>query len=285
MTTLFITGISRGLGRALATAALGRGHTVVGTTRTGTIDQLHDEPLHDERLHVVALELTDPAGPALAVAEAVDRAGPLDVVVNNAGYGLLGPVEESDATEIQRVFEVNVLGPLRVIQASLPHLRARRHGHLALISSIAALDPLPGSGIYAAAKSALSGLGDALAGEVAPFGIGVTVIEPGAFRTDFLSTHSVRHTAATIDDYAAFHRTNRDHFSTHHGHQPGNPDRAAQVVLDAIAAPNPPRHLVLGTDAMTRTRRRVGELLADLDTWAEASTTTAFPDTAEQDTE
>lgn len=177
MTTLFITGVSRGLGRALAAAALDRGHTVVGTTRTGTLD----EP-HDERMRLVPLELTDPAGPAPAVEQAARRVGSLDVVVNNVGYGLLGPVEESTPEEIQRVFEVNVLGPLRVVQAALPHLRARRRGHLVLVSSIAAFDPLPGSGVYAAAKCAVSGLGDALAGELVPFASGSPWSNPGTFR-------------------------------------------------------------------------------------------------------
>lgn len=272
MSVWFITGISRGFGRALAEAALRRGHTVVGTTRTGDSDL----DAAGGALHTVPLDVTDPEQAATAVAAAHRIAGRLDVVVNNAGYGLLGAVEEASADEARHVFEVNFFGALRVVQAALPLLRAQRSGHVVNISSIAGLAPGAGSGLYAGAKAALGATSEALAQEVAPLGIHVTVVEPGHFRTEFLTERSRRGTAATLDDYAdtgaavaAMRRTD--------GAQAGDPARAADVILDAVTAPEPPMHLVLGADAVGRTRANAERLLGDVERWEDAATATAFP--------
>ena len=194
----FITGISRGLGLELAKAVLARGDVVIGTTRDGDSGL----PSVSHRLHVLPLELplADQATRAIVRAHALH--GRLDVIVNNAGYGLLGAIEEARDAEVRRVFDVNFFGPLQVIQAALPFLRAQRRGHIVNISSIAGLAPLSGSGIYAATKFALEGLSESLAQEVGPLGIRVTLVEPGAFRTDFLSAHSIRNAAGSIGAYA-----------------------------------------------------------------------------------
>jgi len=193
----FVTGISRGLGRELAKAVLARGDVVIGTTRDG------DAGLQSlsHRLHVLPLELpsADQARAAIVTAHALH--GRLDVILNNAGYGLLGAIEEAGAAEVRRVFDVNFFGPLQVIQAALPFLRAQRRGHIVNMSSIAGLAPMPGSGIYAATKFALEGLSESLAQEVGPLGIRVTLVEPGAFRTDFLSEHSVHNASGSIAAY------------------------------------------------------------------------------------
>ncbi|WP_328607146.1 SDR family NAD(P)-dependent oxidoreductase [Amycolatopsis sp. NBC_00345] len=272
MSVWLITGISRGLGRSLALAALHRGHTVVGTTRTGATDL--DVP--GRRLHVLPLELTDPGQTRSIATRARELAGGLDVVVNNAGYGLLGAVEEATAEQAAHVFDVNFFGPMRIIQAVLPHLRAQGHGHLVNIASIAALDPRAGSGLYAAAKAALVAVSEALAEELGPLGIGVTAVEPGSFRTEFLTPESVRRTSSPIDDYAATSGLSVSHLDTINGHQPGDPDRAAQIILDAVSGDRPPEHLVLGADALDRTRANVHRLLDDLNTWETASVSTAF---------
>ena len=272
MSVWFITGISRGLGRALTKAALGRGHTVVGTTRSGTVDL--DEPR--DRLHVLPFDLAhlDEVGAVIDRACAVT--GGLDVVVNNAGYGLLGAIEEASAEQVRHLFDVDLFGPLRVIQAALPHLRSQGRGHLVNVSSIAALDPLAGSGLYAAAKSALSALSESLYEELSPLGIKVTVVEPGSFRTDFLSTKWIRFTTTHVGDYAAAVRPVPEHFADHAGRQVGDPDRAATVIIDAVESDTPPLHLVLGADALRRCRGRLQRLSADLDAWEDRSTATSF---------
>ena len=272
MSVWFITGISRGLGRALTQAALGRGHTVVGTTRSGTVDL--DAPAG--RLHVLAFELDDPQGAEEVIGRASALAGGLDVVVNNAGYGLLGPVEEASPDEVRHLFQVNFFGALHVIQAALPYLRKQGHGQLVNVSSIAALDPLAGSGLYAAAKSALSALSESLFEELNAIGIKVTVVEPGSFRTEFLSTDSIRFTKPHIDDYAVTVGPVLDHFADHAGSQAGDPDRAAAVIIDAVESGNPPLHLVLGADALRRCRGRLERLNTDLDEWEIRSAATAL---------
>ena len=171
---------------------------VIGTTRDGDSGL----PSVSHRLHVLPLELPSADQARKAIVRAHALHGRLDVIVNNAGYGLLGAIEEARDTEVRRVFDVNFFGPLQVIQAALPFLRAQRRGHIVNISSVAGLAPMPGSGIYAATKFALEGLSESLAQEVGPLGIRVTLVEPGAFRTDFLSSHSIRNAAGSIAAYA-----------------------------------------------------------------------------------
>ncbi|HEY0944359.1 MAG TPA: oxidoreductase [Opitutaceae bacterium] len=268
----FITGISRGLGRELARAVLEAGDVVIGTTRDGATDLAGTSG----RLHVLPLELTDREQVRRTIAAARALHGRLDVVVNNAGYGLLGAVEEARPGEIARVFEVNFLGAVHVMRAALPLLRAQRRGHLVNISSIAGLAPAAGSGIYAATKFALSGVSEVLAQELEPLGVRVTIVEPGAFRTDFLSAHSLRKTDGAIADYAATSGKTIAHLDGIAGRQPGDPVRGAQAILFAVKSERPPLHLLLGTDALRRARTKLHALSTEIDRWERVSAGTDF---------
>ena len=273
----FITGISRGLGLELAKAVLARGDVVIGTTRDGDSDL----PSVSHRLHVLPLELPLAHQATRAIVRAHALHGRLDVVVNNAGYGLLGAIEEARDVEVRRVFDVNFFGPLQVIQAALPFLRAQRRGHIVNISSIAGLAPLSGSGIYAATKFALEGLSESLAQEVGPLGIRVTLVEPGAFRTDFLSAHSIRNAASSIGAYAETSGKIVRHLRQIAGKQQGDPVLAARAIIEAVEAKEPPLHLVLGSDALRRARAKFQHLSDEVDRWEQVALSTDFTDQPE----
>lgn len=262
-----ITGISRGFGRALVEALVARGDTVIGTTRDGSADI----PKGKGRLDVLALDVVDAQAVKTTVAKAVQLHGRIDVIINNAGYGLLTSVEEATDEEIERVFAVNFHGTRRVIQAALPHLRAQRSGHIVNITSMAAVAPNPGSGYYSAAKMAVEGVSQALAREVAPLGIRVTIVEPSAFRTDFLSDHSIRGGGSKLEDYAATAGASYGRLAAMDGKQPGDPVRAAAAIIQAVDSPTPPLHLVLGSDAYNRTRQMLDAFSTDLETWKAVS--------------
>jgi len=262
-----ITGISRGFGRELAEALLARGDTVIGTTRDGSADV----PGGKGRLEVLALDVTDPQAVTRTVAAAFQLHGRIDVIVNNAGYGLLSSVEEATDDEIEHVFAVNFHGTRRVIQAALPRLRAQRSGHIVNITSMAAVAPNPGSGYYAAAKMAVEGISQSLAREVAPLGIRVTLVEPSAFRTDFLSEHSIRRSASRLQDYTGTAGAAHERLAEMAGKQPGDPARAAAAIIQAVDSPKPPLHLILGSDAYHRTRQMLDAYSAELETWKAVS--------------
>jgi NAD(P)-dependent dehydrogenase (short-subunit alcohol dehydrogenase family) len=245
--TWFITGISRGLGKALAQAAIQNGDTVIGTVRSGAPD-IAPGP---GALHVLKLEVSEPAAIEAAVADAFAVTGRVDVLVNNAGYGLLGALDHATDAEMLHLFEVDVFGPIRLIRAALPRLRAQGSGHIVNITSIAGRAPRAGSPLYAAAKYALEGLSHALADELAGFNIKVTAVAPGAFRTDFLDPHSIRRSTGATAGNTAAALAALDAMS---GKQAGDPDRAAAAIIQLVASPNPPVHLLLGTDALTRFR-------------------------------
>ena len=268
-----ITGISRGLGKAVAEAVLAAGDIVVGTTRSGKVDWGEGE----RGMTVVPLELTDTKAVRKTVADAQALYRRLDVVLNNAGYGLLGAVEEASAEETEHVFAVNFRGPLAVMTAVLPFLRQQRSGHIVNVSSIAGLAPMAGSGLYAAAKFALEGASEALAQEVAPLGIKVTLVEPGAFRTEFLSSDSIRRSEDRIGDYDQTAGKNVDYLATIAGKQAGDPERGAKAILAAVDAERPPLHLVLGSDALRRTREKLATFSAEIDAWHQLSVSTDYP--------
>jgi NAD(P)-dependent dehydrogenase (short-subunit alcohol dehydrogenase family) len=271
MTKWFITGISRGLGKALAEAALARGDLVVGTTRDGK----HSLTPSDGRLHVLPLEVGDGAAVESTVAKAFELAEGLDVIVNNAGYGLLGALENASDEEAIRLFDVNVFGTFRVIRAALPSLRKQGRGHIINITSIAGRAPMPGSGLYSASKAAIEGLSQSLAQEVQPFGIKVTVVAPGAFRTDFLSDRSIRKSAAS-DVYADSVGQSLKRLDGMAGRQQGDPAAAARALLTVVDAKQPPLHLLLGTDALRRAREKLETLTAELDHWEQLTRGTDF---------
>jgi NAD(P)-dependent dehydrogenase (short-subunit alcohol dehydrogenase family) len=249
MKTWFITGISRGLGRALAQAALSRGDAVVGTVRR----EAPDIAVGSGVLHVLTLDMTDSDAVPRVVDQAFERAGGhLDTVVNNAGYGLLGAIEDATDEEAERLFATDVFGPFRVIRAALPKLRAQGRGHIINITSIAGRAPGAGSGLYAAAKFALEGLSAALQQEVAPLGLKVTAVAPGAFRTDFLSDHSIRASQTGSEAYAETAGRGRAVLAAMAGKQIGDPARAADAILEIVDSEDPPLHLLLGSDALRR---------------------------------
>jgi NAD(P)-dependent dehydrogenase (short-subunit alcohol dehydrogenase family) len=273
MKTWFITGVSRGLGRAIAQAALDEGDTVIGTVR----DAAPDLAPGPGKLHVVNLDVTDGEAVDAAVAQAFARAGAIDVIVNNAGYGLLGALEKATDAEARRLFEVDVFAPFRIIRAALPYLRGQRSGHIINITSIAGRAPGPGSALYSAAKYALEGLSASLAQEVRPLGIKVTAVAPGAFRTDFLSSHSIRKSGAEDAAYAASVGRLMSGFDAMAGKQIGDPDRGAQAILDLVRTEQPPIHLLLGTDALRRAREKVDAVIEEMDRWEEVTRGTDFP--------
>ena len=263
----FITGISRGFGRALADSLLARGDTVIGTTRGGSAEVNRGKG----RLEVLTLDVTDAQSVKQAVAAAFRLQGRIDVIVNNAGYGLLSSVEEATEDEIEHVFAVNFHGTRRVIQAALPRLRAQRSGHIVNITSMAAVAPNAGSGYYSAAKMAVEGMSQVLAREVGPLGIRVTLVEPGPFRTDFLSEHSIRLSASSLKDYAETAGAARQRLAAMAGKQPGDPVRAAAAIIQAVDSPKPPLHLVLGADAYRRARQMLDTFSAELEAWKAAA--------------
>jgi NAD(P)-dependent dehydrogenase (short-subunit alcohol dehydrogenase family) len=272
----FITGISRGLGYALAQAALARGDLVVGTTRSGAAP----DGLPAQGLSVLPLEAGDPASIEQAVASAYALHGRIDVLVNNAGYGLLGPVEAASEQEVRDIFNINLFGPLAIIRRALPRMRAQGRGHIINISSIAGIAPAPGSGIYAGTKAALWAISCALSQELAPFGLWVTSVEPGSFRTDFLSSRSVLRTGSNVDDYAATSGRAVDGLLTKDGKQAGDPRQGALAILEAVDADEPPLDLLLGSDALQRARTRLDRFDDDVQRWEDISRGTDFQDAA-----
>jgi NAD(P)-dependent dehydrogenase (short-subunit alcohol dehydrogenase family) len=273
MKNWLITGVSRGIGKALAEAALARGDTVIGTVREGAPQITQGKG----RFHCLSLEIRDPTAIETVVSQAFELAGRLDIVVNNAGYGLLSPIEDVSDVEMSRLFEVNVFGPLRVIRAVLPRLRTQRSGHIVNITSIAGRAPMAGSGVYAATKAALEGLSQSLAQEVGPLGIKVTAVAPGQFRTDFLSDHSIRKSTSWSDEYAASAGKVIEHLGTLHGKQVGDPAGAAQALLAAVDSNTPPLHLLLGSDALRRARERLDTVIEEMDRWEATTRSTDFP--------
>jgi NAD(P)-dependent dehydrogenase (short-subunit alcohol dehydrogenase family) len=273
MKSWFITGVSRGLGKALAEAALARGDTVIGTVREGDPQIAKGTGV----FHRMTLDVRDPAAIEATVARAFELAGRLDVVVNNAGYGLLGPIEYVSDADMTRLFETNVFGSLRVIRAVLPQLRAQRSGHIINITSIAGRAPNAASGVYAATKAALEGLSVSLSLELAPLGIRVTAVAPGAFRTDFLTDHSIRRTAAGSDDYEASVGKVLEALRKSDGKQTGDPVRAARSILELVDSDVAPVHLLLGSDALRRAREKLDNLIDEMDRWEPVTRSTDYP--------
>lgn len=272
MATWFITGMSRGLGLALAEAVLAQGDTVIGTVR-------RDPPTLAAaagRLHILTTDLAEPGAAKAAVETAFGLAGRIDIIVNNAGYGLLGALEAAQEDEARHLFEVDVFAPIAIIRAALPHLRKQGSGHIINITSIAGRAPGPGAALYSAAKSALEGLSASLALETAPLGIKITAIAPGAFRTDFLSDHSIRLSAKEDAAYAETVGRSGAAFATMHGKQLGDPARAAQVILEIARAEHPPLHLLLGSDALRRARAKLADVTREIDIWEAQTVSTDY---------
>ncbi len=248
MSTWLITGCSTGLGRALAEAVIGAGHNAVVTARdVAKVADLADTAT--QRVLPVALDVTKPDQVTAAVQRTDEQFGGIDVLVNNAGYGYRAAVEEGDDAEVRTLFETHFFGTVAMIKAVLPDMRARRSGAIVNISSIGATVTPVGSGYYSAAKAAIEGMSGALRGELAPLGISVTVVEPGAFRTDFAGRSLVQ-SATVIDDYAGTAGQRRKENDTMDGSQAGDPTKAASAIIAAVESNEPPGFLLLGPDAL-----------------------------------
>jgi NAD(P)-dependent dehydrogenase (short-subunit alcohol dehydrogenase family) len=269
-----ITGCSTGFGRELARAVLGRGGRVVVTARTPeALREFEGSP----QALVARLDVNAPAQVQQAVAQAQGRFGRIDVLVNNAGYGYLAAQEEGDEAEVRAMFETNVFGLIAMTRAVLPGMRARRQGHIVNISSVGGLVGFPGSGYYNATKFAVEGLSDALAKEVAHLGIKVTVVEPGPFRTDWAG-RSLRQAKVPIADYAPSSGVRRRAISDSSGKQAGDPVRAAEAIVQAVLAPRPPLHLLLGRFAYETTREKLRAFGEEMEAWREVTVGADYPE-------
>ncbi|MEV6873358.1 oxidoreductase [Amycolatopsis sp. NPDC051128] len=268
----FITGCSTGLGRALATHVLDRGWRAVVTARDPrTVADLAGR--HGDRAVALALDVTDPGQVADAVAKAEETFGRIDVLVNNAGYGYLAAIEEGEDAEVRALFEANVFGLVEVTKAVLPGMRARRSGHVVTISSLGGLAGFGATGYYHATKFAVEGLSESLAAEVAPLGIGVTIVEPGAFRTNW-SGPSMKQSAIRIGDYAETAGKRREATLATYGSQPGDPARAAEAIVTVLEAEEPSLRLLLGTAALDVARGKLDALRRDFARWEDLSRST-----------
>ncbi len=274
MATWLITGCSTGLGRALAQAVLAHGHNAVVTARNVTTVNDIAAAYPDTAL-ALPLDVTNSAEIASAMQQARKRFGGIDVLVNNAGYGYRAAVEEADDADIRQLFDTNVFGAIDMIKAVLPGMRANRAGSILNISSIGARISPAGSGYYSASKAALEGLSGSLHKELRPLGINVTVIEPGAFRTDFAG-RSLTQSATAIEDYAETAGKRRKENDTVHGTQPGDPAKAAEAILAVAENPNPPSLLVLGKDAFNAFAAVAQAQRTELDQWQDLSLSTGI---------
>jgi NAD(P)-dependent dehydrogenase (short-subunit alcohol dehydrogenase family) len=274
--TWLVTGCSTGFGKEIAQSVLAAGDQLIATARNpDTIADLVEK--YPDRAIALTLDVTDVNSIAVAIRDGLDRFGSIDVLVNNAGFGMVGAVEELSDSEIRHQFETNVFGLLNVTRAVLPHLRSRRCGHILNLSSIAGLVASPGLGAYAATKHAVEAFSESLAQELKPLGIYVTIVEPGGFRTDWAG-RSMSHAAQTIEDYSSTAGRLQAALAQMNGRQAGNPAKLAEVLVNVVHSPNPPLRLALGQDCVSGIRAKAESLLTNLKEWEQVSLSTDFTD-------
>jgi NAD(P)-dependent dehydrogenase (short-subunit alcohol dehydrogenase family) len=272
----FITGCSTGFGRELAKHLLENDYRVVVTARNA--DKIQDlVEINKENALAINLDVTDKAQVAHAVAKAEEHFGKIDVLVNNAGFGYFGAIEESDDAEVRAMFEANFWGLAEMTRAVLPKMREQKSGTIVNISSIGGIVGFPGVGYYNATKFAVNGFSEALQKEVAPLGIKVITVEPSGFRTDWAG-RSANEAVNNIADYAETAGANRAASRGSSGKQPGDPVRAAKAIVQAVESENPPLNLLLGKAALKNARLKVESLKQDFDAWAEVSEGADFPE-------
>ena len=270
--TFLITGVSSGLGRAFASGALAAGHRVIGTVRRP------DDAIAfgtSKGAFPLLLDVTDYARVPEAVRKAEQEAGPIDVLVNNAGYGHEGVLEESSMDDLQRQFAANVFGPVAMIKAVLPGMRQRRRGHIVNVTSMGGFITMPGIAFYCGSKFALEGISEALGKEVLSFGIHVTALAPGQFRTDWAG-RSMDRTPRSIPDYDAAMNPIREARQAKSGNQPGDPSKAAEALLRIVDAKNPPARLFLGEDALGLVAQKLEQMKGEIEAWSALSRSTNF---------
>jgi len=269
--TWFITGVSSGLGRELARAVRRSGDRVIGTVRKAA----HVDELAAEGIDALILDVDDEASVQRGVSEATARLGRIDVLVNNAGFGMAGAVEALSIEEVRAVMETNFFGALRVTQALIPSMRATG-GTIVMVTSMAGVVGFAGTGAYCASKFALEGLSEALADELVPFGVHVLIVEPGSFRTAFAGD-SNRRASRSIDAYAGTQAGEAHRMmAAYAGTEPGDPAKGADAIIATVRSPSPPRRLVLGADAVELISAKLDQVRQDIGAWREVSRATAF---------
>lgn len=271
----FVTGASRGLGAEIVREALSRGHSVIATARDAEA-VLKAYPETPAGLLAVTADVTSQEQLQAAVDAGLAEFGRIDVVVNNAGYGLVGAVEEVSDKAARDLFDVNVFGVLNTLRATLPTLRAQRSGCVLNIGSVGGFATAPGAGLYGATKFALEGISEALYGELAPLGVRVIIVEPGGFRTDFLNGASLHVQPASISDYDAGAGPTRAALAANDGRQAGDPAKAATAIVDVAEAGEPPLRLQLGADAVERVEAKLDLVRRELDQWRLIALSTSF---------
>lgn len=275
---VLITGVSSGLGKAFATALLQAGFKVVGTVRKQEAVREFEE-LRPGSAFARVLDVTDaPEQLAVAVEEIEQNVGPVYALINNAGYGHEGTLEESSMDELRQQFEVNVFGAVAMMKAVLPHMRARREGRILNVTSMAGLMTMPGLSFYHGSKFALEGISSSLAKEVRPLGIYVTAVEPGMFRTDWAGRSMVR-SERKIRDYDAIFDPIREARKSRNGNQPGDPAKAGKAIATFLTSPEPPLHLLLGSDAFDYVQKELETLRGEFSNWESLTRSTNFEQT------
>ena len=271
---ILITGVSSGFGRAFAEAALREGYTVIGTVRNEDARK-EFETIEPKRAKSLILDVTNFAAIAPSISKIEHEIGPVDVLVNNAGYGHEGILEESSLEDLRRQFEVNVFGAVSMMKAILPTMRRRRSGRIINITSMGGYITMPGIAYYCGSKFALEGISETLAKEVKGFGIHVTAVAPGSFRTDWAGRSMVR-SGRSIADYDSVFDPIRKAREEKSGHQAGDPIKAAEALLKLLATENPPVHLLLGSDALKLVREKIDSLASEITAWEDVTLSTDF---------
>ncbi|RWC63302.1 oxidoreductase [Mesorhizobium sp.] len=269
--TFFITGANSGFGLAIATAAIQAGHTVVGTVRSEASREALGKTL--PALHPVICDVTEFDRIPDVVEKMEIEHGPVDVLINNAGYGHEGVLEESPIDEMRRQFDVNVFGAVAVAKAFLPRFRERRSGFIVNVTSMGGMITMPGIAYYCGSKFALQGISEVMRSEMAPFGVHVTTLCPGSFRTDWAGRSMVR-TERSIADYDTLFDPIREARQAVSGKQLGDPEKLAAAVLTLIGSDNPPPQLLLGSDALRHVSARMGRLQQEIDAWKSVTVST-----------
>ena len=259
----FITGVSSGFGRALTEEAISAGHRVIGTLRDEAL-KTELEQQYPGQFYGRVLDVTDFSALPAIVEEVEQQIGAVDVLVNNAGYGHEGIMEESPMEDIFRQFNVNVFGAVAVIKAFLPYFRQRRAGHILNITSMGGFITMPGISYYCGSKFALQGISETLSAELKPFNIAVTAVQPGSFRTDWAGRSMVR-SPRSISDYDQSFGPIRETREKRSGHQPGDPRKAARAMLTLVSLPEPPEFLLLGSDAVKLVRDKISRMQSSMD--------------------
>jgi len=262
----YVTGASQGLGLILVKKLLENGYRVAATSRN--VQKLKEAVgvIDNDRFLPMAVDLNNADCINDSIQQTLKAFGHIDIVVNNAGYGMTGTVEETAEQDIKRIFEVNVLAPVNVVKKILPVLRTQRSGYIINIGSVAGLVGAPGWSVYAATKAAIAAFSEVLALDVKEFGIKVTVVEPSGFRTGFLTESSLAFTESNIDGYQAVKETQKRYLEGN-GRQPGDPDKAAEIIITMTEDHDPPVHLYLGHDAYNRASGKLAAMMEELETW------------------